>query len=79
MSVDLKQLRNLLSAHIGLADLKELTFDLGIDYEELAGGSKTIKILELITYLERRGRLGELIGELKDKRPDVEWSTVEQP
>ena len=43
-----------------LSDLKLLCFNLGIDYEELPGETKTDKARELILFMQRHGRLSEL-------------------
>ena len=60
-----QQLMLLLQALITRFDGEELAglyYDLGVDYESLRGESKAAKARELIAYLERRGRLGELLG-----------------
>ena len=39
------------------SEVKTLCADLGVDYENLGGEGKEAKVRELISYLNRRGRL----------------------
>jgi len=41
-------------------ELRDLCFELGIDYENLPGEGKASKARELVSYCERHGRLDEL-------------------
>lgn len=52
-----------------LDELKTLCFQLGLDAEALNTVGKTSTARELILYLERRGRLGELVQLLQTQRP----------
>ena len=70
------QLRQLLSIHFDEGELQTLCFDLGVDYESLPGGGKADKERELIEYLERRGRVRELVALGKRLRPDVPWDSL---
>ncbi|NIV98293.1 hypothetical protein GWN26_03735 [Candidatus Saccharibacteria bacterium] len=54
-------------------ELRSLCFDLGIDYEELGGRSKSVKVLELIGFMQRRARLDELVFLARELRPDASW------
>jgi hypothetical protein len=47
-----------------------------IDYEILPGSSKLDKARELVTYLERRERIFELVNVGQIARPDIAWDTV---
>jgi len=47
-----------------------------VDYESLPGEGKRAKVRELIVYLERRGRLPELVKMGRELRPDVSWEDV---
>ena len=67
------RLRKLLIEHFDLEELRLLCFDLGLDYEELAGKTKSTKMQDLITYLARRGELQRLIDEINSQRPKVDW------
>jgi tetratricopeptide (TPR) repeat protein len=67
------QLHRLLSRHFNPEELRQLCFELDIDYDDLEGNTKSARGLALIDYLDRRGRLPELQMELKEKRPRVAW------
>ena len=60
----------ILIEHFNSSELDGLCFDLNIDPDELPGRVKAEKARELITFLERRGRLNELPQKIKDARPD---------
>lgn len=70
---NLGQLRQRLNISFNTKELKELCFDLGIDYDNLSGSEKGEKIIEVVTYLDRRNRLNELLSMCRDLRPDVNW------
>jgi hypothetical protein len=63
---------DILTNRLSASDLRTLCFALGMDYDDLAGGSKPDKSRELIQYLERRGRLPDLVEELRRWRPDID-------
>lgn len=54
-------------------ELRTLCFALGIDYDNLRGDGKSGKARELITYLERRNEIPQLIEIGKQLRPDISW------
>lgn len=61
----------ILSERLDLEELRTLCFQIGIDYDDLRGEGKTAKARELITYLERRQRVPELVHALRKYRPDI--------
>jgi hypothetical protein len=65
-------------AHFDLSELHQLWFDLGIDYEELAGQRKSDAARELIVYAERHGRIDVLLARCREPRPNATWPAVEQ-
>jgi hypothetical protein len=69
------ELRQKLIAHFSDGELHDLCFDLGIDYESLGGGTRDARARELISYLQRRERLGELISLCRARRPSVSWGS----
>lgn len=69
----LRDLRLLISQHFNLDELHLLAFDLNVDWDELAGTQKSMKIQELIIYLGQHGRLENLAEILRQERPFVEW------
>lgn len=76
MSKDLStlpRLRQLLAHHFDASELHTLCFDLGVDYDDLRGEGKSDKARELVAYLDRRGRLSELVALARRLRPNVAW------
>jgi hypothetical protein len=74
--VNRKALRQLLTQHFNLSELRTLCFDLSIDYENLDGKGKETKVLALIEYAERYGRMDDLVAECRVLRPHVRWEDV---
>ena len=71
--MNLSELHRNVADHFNVSELQSLCFDLGIDYENLSGANKTDKIRELITHLQRRGHLDELVEYCTQMRPNVAW------
>jgi hypothetical protein len=46
-------------------------FELGGDYDDLAGETKTGKLRELILYMERQDQLPRLVSHLRNRYPQV--------
>ncbi len=66
--------RKLLKALIELFnenELRDLCFDLGLDYENLPPGGKKDKARELVTYFIRRNRVTYFVSVFREKRPHV--------
>lgn len=63
---------DILSRRFNTAELQNLVFDLGIDYEHLTGRGKVDKLLGLILYVERHALMEELINEIQRQRPDLQ-------
>lgn len=66
-------LRENIEKYFDLSELKTVTFDLKIDWENLAGETKRDKIRSLLVDLEKNQRLLELLDLLRHERPKVEW------
>lgn len=66
-------LRDNLNTYFSESELKSLCFDLGIDYENLGGSTKSGKVLELIQMTQRHGRLSELVDLVRQQRPHASW------
>lgn len=64
--------RNLVTC-FGEGDLRTLCFDMGIDYDDLPALGKANKARELVIYLERCGRIPELVDTCSTLRPNVPW------
>lgn len=69
----LTRLRELLIARFSDNELKTLCFDMGIDYENISGSTKSAHAIELIRYLRSRDRLGEFLKLCQRERPTVNW------
>jgi hypothetical protein len=55
------------------SDLRDICFDMDIDYENLLGQSKRDKARELVAYCERSHRISELVQKCRELRPQVSW------
>ncbi len=75
-----KQAKNLvaladkLNNHFDDGELNDLCFRLGEDYENIKGDTKQEKARELVKYLDRRGRIKELIELCRQLRSEVSWN-----
>ena len=49
--------------HFDNDEIESICFDLGIDYDSLSGDSKLKKVVELIEYCARNGRIVQLVDE----------------
>ena len=74
MKVDRVGLAKLINSHFALIEIYALCFRLNIDFENLPGARKTEKVKELIRYMERHGRLEELVEAVRKERPDLQIS-----
>jgi Leucine-rich repeat (LRR) protein len=66
---DLSRLLSQLEEAFSTEEIQTLCFELGIEYDDLAAAGRSGKVRELLRYLERRGRLDELIKLVERKRP----------
>ncbi len=70
--LDRLELLRVLETYFDLNEQKTVCFDMQVKYEDLPGGEQlSAKARELIAYLERVGRLGELEPILRRLRPHV--------
>jgi hypothetical protein len=65
------RLRAVLDAVFSENDLRDLCFDMDIDYDNLPGSGKSARARELILYCENRGRLNELTDHVRRLRPQA--------
>lgn len=75
LTVDERRLlRDLMDEHTSLAELNDIAkFDLDVDPDNIAGGTKAGKIREMISYGERHGKVLLLITALVRLYPHVDW------
>jgi hypothetical protein len=74
----LMQLRQLIAHAFDLDDIQTLCFDMGLDYENLAGQTKDGKTRSLIMTKLRRDELPDLIHYCVAARPNLDWSVLHQ-
>lgn len=76
--MSLPALRDLLDQHFNDAELHQLCFDLGIEYENLPGPKTRIgKAQSLVEHCLRHGRLPHLLTHCHTQRPHVAWPDAE--
>ncbi len=71
------KLHQTLEERMNEGELRTLCFYLGVDYDNLPGAGKADKARELILYLDRRNRTAELVEIGYDRRPDIDWGTLQ--
>ena len=64
--------------HFNDSDLRDLCFQLNVDYDDLAGRGKRDKARELVTMMNRHGRLPDLIALAERLRPKINWQDPPQ-
>lgn len=69
-------LRQLITEYFDDDELRTLCFDLSVDYESLPSMGKAGKARDLVAYMQRNGRLQELIDVGKRERPFLEWPSL---
>lgn len=70
-NADRQLLREDLMQCFSLDEIESLCFDIGIDHENIAGSSKSGKVLELVQYTERHGLLNALRNAAKKRNGRV--------
>jgi serine/threonine protein kinase len=70
----LKRLRQILIKRFSEGELRTLCADLGIDYDDLPAEGKANTARELVSHLERRDRIPELVRIGKQRRSDIPWN-----
>jgi hypothetical protein len=65
------ELRRVLVEFFNASELRDLCFDLEVDYDGLSGQGKGDKAREFVAFLERRGRIHELEIKCRELRPSV--------
>jgi serine/threonine-protein kinase len=69
--VDAVALRQMLAERFDLEELRTLCFDLGVRFDDLPAEGQQAKARELVAYLQRRERLSQLVGYIRQHRPDI--------
>lgn len=81
--LDRSRLLTLLTQRFNLGELHSLTWDLGIEPDEVSGDTRTLYAQNLISYLQRHDRLPALLTACQQKRrrgpgEDTDWRTAVQ-
>ena len=71
--VDRSALRHNITTYFNASELRNLCFDLNVDYDNLQGEGKGDKARELVAYMERHERISELVEACKGLYPKVTW------
>lgn len=79
MTITRSSLRQAMSRHFNMADIRVILFDLNIDHETLEQDEKTTFILETIRYFERADRIDDLLDKMQELRPDVDFDNLNTP
>lgn len=74
--INLPRLRQAIVDFFNENELRDLFFDLGVDYDNFPPGGKADKARELITYFKRRRRLNVLVITIRDLRPAITWEEI---
>jgi hypothetical protein len=69
-------LGRLISANFSADELRDLAAFLGIDYDDLSGGSKAAKARSLADHCRRHGKVPDLWAELHQEREHINWREV---
>lgn len=75
-NINLAILKEILQSRFNRAELKDVCFDLRINYDDLSGNIYTEKVIEFIAYLERYNRCAEFLEYARIKRSDIDWVIV---
>lgn len=62
---------HMIDRHFNEEELEAMAFELGIDYDNLAGATKMARVTSLVTYFERRGQVDLIVEYCIETRPGV--------
>ncbi len=66
-------LRKKIQDRFSPSDLRILCFDLGMDYDDLPGSGKAVKVVGLIQHFRKRDDLESLMAYCQEERPRIHW------
>jgi hypothetical protein len=72
----MRKVRQLISQFFDDNELRDLCFDLDIQYENLPGDNKLGKVRELLQYVTRHQKLPDLMETLKRLRSELPWPSL---
>lgn len=71
-SIPPQKLAIIISTYFDDNEIQDICFRLDVDYEELAGQTKSAKARNLVQHMKRRNRLDELMFKVRQLRPNIE-------
>ncbi|MCW5882334.1 MAG: CHAT domain-containing protein [Anaerolineae bacterium] len=71
-------LRDTLVTSLNSEELRDLSFDVGVDYDALPGDTEEGKARELILYMERSGRVDQILSWLNKNHPEIDTDALAQ-
>ncbi|MCA9969640.1 MAG: hypothetical protein KC425_05470, partial [Anaerolineales bacterium] len=74
-----RELRQLLERRFSRVELRMLAFDLGVDYEDLAGATHSMQVTSLLQALTKGSRLADLERWLAQVRPELAMPGGDRP
>ena len=70
-TLEIRTLRVALSTSYDMNELRVLASDMSVDWDNIAGETKDVKVTELIKFMKRRGTLSRLINTVNEDRGDL--------
>ena len=74
--VDLRKLLRAINDSFSIDDLRDLCFELQLDFENLPGSAKKDKARELIIHFDRRKRINVLVATFCELHPNVDFESI---
>lgn len=65
-----------IDTYFSFDEVRDLCFNLGIEYENIPGDRRSAFIRNLVVSLAKQGRLQELVDNVREERPRVDWQDV---
>jgi hypothetical protein len=70
---DRVKIAKFIEKHFSIAEIDSICFEMTIESEEIRGSTKSVRVQDLVKYCERRGRLADLEGLVRNKRNGISW------
>ncbi|GMQ78127.1 MAG: hypothetical protein BMS9Abin02_0625 [Anaerolineae bacterium] len=71
-------LRHFLLTNYSIADLQQISLELDVDWETIAGDGKKAKVRNLLLYLYRRNRIGQLVELFQSQALDEDLPSADE-
>src|SRR6266498_4005793 len=62
-----------LKGAFNIEGLRDLCFQLDVEYDDLRGEARVSKVRELVIHCEQNGRTADLVGKIKELRPSISF------